>query len=74
MEREVRLSDVLTIQDGEFKPRLNWREAFEHLGDPRPHGLTVLDYLADCKARGVEFDIMEWQSKFYASVDRKGEA
>ena len=60
-----RLSDVLTIVDDEVKPRVDWRDVFERLPEPRPQGLSVLDYVADCKARGVDFDIMDWQRKFF---------
>ena len=66
MTPESKLSDVIGInEENEIKPRINWRDAFAALGEPMPKGISVLDYMNDCKAKGKQFDIVEWQNLFY---------
>lgn len=57
---DIRLSEVLTIRDGEVRPRYSYAEYAASIFDGITPRLNFLDYERVCKLRGRHFSSREW--------------
>lgn len=59
-EQSLSLASVLTLENGEIKPRHDWREYFQSLEPVQPPRINYFLYERWCEAHGRKPDLSEW--------------